>query len=63
MLKKWNEMGILKQIVFAIIASAITGIYFPNVGDVIKPLGEIVLRLIKMIIVPLIFFSIAKAVQ
>ena len=55
-------LRILKQILVAIVAAVIVGVAFPNVGPVVKPWGDIVLRLIKMIIVPLIFFSIAKAV-
>lgn len=60
--KLWNKISILQQILVAIIAAVIVAIAFPQVGPLIKPWGDIVLRLIKMIIVPLIFFSIAKAV-
>ncbi|RAP30232.1 hypothetical protein DID76_03550 [Candidatus Marinamargulisbacteria bacterium SCGC AG-414-C22] len=58
----WTKLGILKQILLAACLAVIVGLFFPTAGTVVKPLGDIVLRLIKMVIVPLIFFSIAKAV-
>ena len=60
--KKKKQLSILYQILIAIVAAVIVGILFPQSGKYIKPWGDIVLRLITMIIVPLIFFSIAKAV-
>jgi len=52
----------LHQLGIAVVIGAIVGYFFPAVGPAIKPLGDIVLRLIKMIIVPLIFASIAMSV-
>jgi Na+/H+-dicarboxylate symporter len=59
---QWSRLGILGQIIVAAVAAVITGIFFPELGLMVKPWGALILRLIKMIIVPLIFFSIAKAV-
>jgi len=52
----------LQKIAFAMVAAVVTGYLFPTFGAALKPLGDIVLRLIKMIIVPLIFLSIAMSV-
>ena len=52
----------LQQISFAMLAAIVVGYLFPTFGAALKPLGDIVLRLIKMIIVPLIFVSIAMSV-
>lgn len=56
------NLTILKKMLIAVVMAIVIAILFPNVGTFIKPWGDIILRLIKMIIVPLIFFSIAKAV-
>lgn len=56
------NLTILKKMLIAVVMAIVVANLFPNVGTFIKPWGDIILRLIKMIIVPLIFFSIAKAV-
>ena len=60
--RAWRSLTMLQQIVIAIVAGLALGFFFPAAGEALKPLGDIVLRLIKMIIVPLIFASIAVAV-
>lgn len=62
LLKSWLRLNMLQQLGLAVVLGAIVGYLFPSVGPAIKPLGDIVLRLIKMIIVPLIFASIAMSV-
>lgn len=62
LLRSWFSLNMLQQLGIAVIAGAIVGYLFPEIGPAIKPLGDIVLRLIKMIIVPLIFASIATSV-
>ncbi len=56
------NLTILKKMLIAVVMAIVVAVLFPNVGTFVKPWGDIILRLIKMIIVPLIFFSIAKAV-
>ena len=58
----WRRLTMLQQIALAIVAGVALGFLYPPAGEAIKPLGDIVLRLIKMIIVPLIFASIAVSV-
>jgi len=60
--RSWRRLTMLQQIAIAIVAGVILGLVYPPAGAAIKPLGDIVLRLIKMIIVPLIFASIAMSV-
>jgi Na+/H+-dicarboxylate symporter len=62
LLRSWLGLNMLQQLAIAVVAGAIIGYLFPGFGTAIKPLGDIVLRLIKMIIVPLIFASIAMSV-
>ena len=46
----------------SMIIGAIIGIKAPEIALVLKPLGDLFINLIFMIIVPLIFFSIAGAI-
>lgn len=62
LLRSWLRLNMLQQLGLAVVLGAVVGYLFPAVGPAIKPLGDIVLRLIKMIIVPLIFASIAMSV-
>lgn len=62
LIRSWFSLNMLQQLGIAVVAGAVLGYLFPAVGPAIKPLGDIVLRLIKMIIVPLIFASIAMSV-
>ena len=61
-LSSWQNLSMLQKITLAMVAAAFTGYFFPTFGEALKPLGDIVLRLIKMIIVPLIFLSITMSV-
>ena len=51
-----------KQIVIAIIVGLIIGFVSNSVTEFISPLGDIFLRLLKMLIVPLVFFTITSGV-
>lgn len=55
-MKLWHKViiGLLLGIVF--------GIWLPDYVSFLKPLGNIFLRMIKMIIVPLIFFSLVSGI-
>ncbi len=62
LIRAWLRLSMLQQIGLAMLLGLATGLLVPGVGEAVKPLGDIVLRLIKMIIVPLIFVSIANSV-
>ena len=55
-------MKIWKKVTLGLILGILFGIYFPEYVSYIKPVGDIFLRLIKMIIVPLIFFSLVSGI-
>lgn len=51
-LKSWQK------ITFSMLAGVAVGLYFGEDATVLKPLGDIFLNLIKMITIPLIFFTL-----
>lgn len=51
-----------QQILIALILGASAGLYFGPAIQVIAPLGELFIRAIHMIIVPVVFFSIVNAI-
>jgi Na+/H+-dicarboxylate symporter len=55
-MKLWQKvtLGLMLGIAF--------GVYFPSLVSFTKPFGDIFLRLIKMIIAPLIFFSLVSGI-
>ena len=61
-------MGVLRAyrfpllLIVSIVAGAAVGGYAPAVAGTIKPLGDLFLNLIFMVIVPLVFLSIASSV-
>ena len=56
MLKLWQK------IFLGMILGAVAGIFFGEYTTYLKPLGDIFINMIKMIVVPLIFFSISSAI-
>src|SRR5690625_6093230 len=46
----------------AIIIGMIIGLIFGEKADVIKPLGDIFINLLFVVVVPLVFFSISSAI-
>ena len=55
-MKRWFGMKLWKQVFVGLVAGVIVGIVFGEKASYVKPLGDIFIRLIQMIIVPLIFF-------
>src|SRR5699024_3958750 len=51
------------QILIGLILGAIAGFVFKDKVTYIEPIGEIFLKLLKMTIIPLIFFSIAAGIS
>ena len=58
----WNKIQLHNQILIGLVAGAVAGVLLGERILVIKPLGTIFLRLISMVIVPLVFASIAVGV-
>ena len=59
-MKRWFGMKLWKQVFVGLVAGVIVGIVFGEKASYVKPLGDIFIRLIQMIIVPLIFFSLVS---
>lgn len=55
-------MKLWQKVTLGLILGIIVGVYLPEYVSTIKPVGDIFLRLIKMIIAPLIFFSLVSGV-
>lgn len=57
-----KKLGLSTQILIGLILGALVGYLFPDVGDKLKPFGDGFLRLIKMIVVPLIFSTLVMGI-
>lgn len=55
-------MRLWQKVTLALIFGVIFGLYFPHWSSSVKPIGDIFLRMIKMIINPLIFFSLVSGI-
>lgn len=62
MLKKLNNVALWKQIVVAIILGAAYGLLLPQAVPYITFLGDIFMRLLKMLIAPLVLFTLVSGV-
>ncbi|MEA4961593.1 dicarboxylate/amino acid:cation symporter [Lutispora sp.] len=61
-MEKIKKISLGKQILIGIIVGLAIGFISPEAAKTISPLGNIFLRLLKMLIVPLVFFSITSGV-
>lgn len=59
---KGKGMGISTQIFIALILGIVFGYIFPNYGTALKPIGDMFIRMIKMIVVPLVFSSLIMGI-
>jgi len=55
-MKLWHKVFI------GLILGLLFGVYLPQHVEVVKPIGTVFLRLIKMVIVPLLFFSLLSGI-
>ncbi|WP_411340474.1 dicarboxylate/amino acid:cation symporter [Sphingopyxis sp. J-6] len=56
----WTHLYV--QVLTAIFAGVLLGHYFPDVGVALKPLGDGFINLVKMIIAPVIFLTVATGI-
>ncbi|MDR3560693.1 MAG: cation:dicarboxylase symporter family transporter [Negativicutes bacterium] len=59
---KGKGIGLSSQIFIGLLLGIIFGYVFPHYGEALKPLGDIFIRMIKMIVVPLIFSSLVMGI-
>ena len=50
------------QVIVAIVAGMLVGHFYPDLGAGLKPLGDAFIRLVKMIIAPVIFLTVATGI-
>ena len=55
-MKLWHKVFI------GLILGLLFGVYLPQYVEYVKPVGTVFLRLIKMVIVPLLFFSLLSGI-
>ena len=60
--KKSGGIGLTTQIFIGLILGVLFGYLFPSYGEQLKPIGDIFIRMIKMIVVPLIFSSLIMGI-
>lgn len=68
MFKRWNEMVLWKRILIALVLGVVAGLYFNVNGHTgaiafVKPFGTVFLNGIKMLMVPLIFLTLASGIM
>ena len=57
-----KKLGLSTQILIGLVLGALVGHLFPDFGDKLKPIGDAFLRMIKMIVVPLIFSTLVMGI-
>ena len=57
-----RKIGLSTQILIGLAIGALVGYLFPDFGDKLKPVGDAFLRMIKMIVVPLIFSTLVMGI-
>ena len=50
------------RVLVGIVAGAVVGILFPNFGASLKPLGDGFLKLIRMLVAPVVFFTVVTGI-
>ena len=62
MVKKWFEMKLWKRILLALVLGVIAGSLLGEAAGSIKWIGDVFIKLIRMIVVPLIFVTLVSGV-
>jgi Na+/H+-dicarboxylate symporter len=55
-------MKLWHKVIIGLVLGVVFGIYLPQYSTTVKPIGDIFLRLIQMIILPVIFFSLVAGI-
>ncbi|MDL2410036.1 cation:dicarboxylase symporter family transporter, partial [Rhizobium calliandrae] len=50
------------QVLVAIAAGILVGYFYPDVGTELKPLGDAFIKLVRMVIAPVIFLTVATGI-
>ncbi|MDF2563617.1 MAG: gltT 1 [Massilibacillus sp.] len=57
-----KKFGLSAQIFLGLVLGSLFGYFFPEIGAKLKPLGDAFIRMIKMIVVPLIFTTLVMGI-
>lgn len=57
-----KKLGLSTQILVGLVIGALFGYFFPEIGAKLKPVGDGFVRMIKMIVVPLIFSTLVMGI-
>jgi aerobic C4-dicarboxylate transport protein len=58
---KWYQ-HLYVQVLAAILFGVLLGHFYPSVGEAMKPLGDAFIKMIKMVIAPIIFFTVVHGI-
>ncbi|MGO3132851.1 MAG: cation:dicarboxylate symporter family transporter, partial [Alcaligenes sp.] len=58
---KWYRI-LYVQVIIAITIGILLGHFYPSLGESMKPLGDAFIKLVKMIIAPVIFLTVATGI-
>ncbi|MFH2093262.1 MAG: dicarboxylate/amino acid:cation symporter [Pseudomonadota bacterium] len=61
-LKRWFEISLSKRIILMLVLGVITGLVLGADAIILKPIGDLFIRLLKMLIVPLVLFTVTAGV-
>ena len=50
------------QVLAAILIGVLLGHFYPSIGEAMKPLGDAFIKMIKMVIAPIIFFTVVHGI-
>lgn len=59
--RKWYQI-LYVQVIIAIVLGILLGVFAPEVGEAMKPLGDAFIKLVKMIIAPVIFLTVVTGI-
>jgi len=59
--KRWYQR-LYVQVLLAVAAGILLGHFYPTMGEAMKPLGDVFLKAVKLIIAPLVFCSIVHGI-
>ncbi|ASJ11122.1 amino acid transporter [Thermococcus sp. P6] len=58
LLRAYLEVPVLQKILAALVLGIIAGIVLPGYAETLKPLGDLFVRLLKMLVMPVVLFSL-----
>lgn len=61
-IKSWFKLSLAKKIIIMLLLGVIVGLVAGPKATVLQPIGDLFIRLLKMLIVPLVFFTLAAGV-